>query len=73
MTNAAFPTSHEGCALPRWVSASVAVGAVMFAMVGILTVWSCVAVRSEPAATTAVDSIKAMGRSGTLQAQPIVY
>src|SRR3954464_713718 len=73
MTNAGFPT-HEGYALPCLISASVAVGAVMFAMIGILIVTSGDAVPAErAAASTAINSAKVMGRSGTLQAQRTVY
>jgi hypothetical protein len=67
-------TNHEGYALPCLISASIAAGAVMFAMIAILTVTSGAAVPSERAATgTTFDSAKAMGRSGTLQAQWVVY
>jgi len=73
MTNAGFPT-HAAYALPCLICASVAVAAVAFAMIAILTVSSGAAVRSEPAAVgNTFDSAKAMGRSGTLQAQRIVY
>jgi hypothetical protein len=73
MANTGFPT-HEGYALPCLISASIAVGAVMFAMISILIVTSGAAVPSEQAAaSTAIDSAKAMGRSGTLEARRIVY
>jgi len=73
MTDTSFPT-HEGYALPCLISASVAIGAVVFAMIVILTVTSGAAVPSERAAAgTTFDSAKAMGRSGTLQAQWVVY
>jgi hypothetical protein len=74
MTNTGFPTRHEVCALPRWISASVAVGAVMFALIGLMTLTSGVAVSLErPAASSSIDHAKAMSRSGTLMAQRVVY
>jgi len=76
MTNPSFPTRHEDRALPRWISASVLVGAGMLAWVGLLTVTSGAAVRSDLAAagTAAAAAIDhAVGRSGTLMAQHIVY
>ena len=73
MTNADFPTRHEDRSLPRWISASVAVGAAMLAMVGILTVSSGAAVRLDPVAANTTYSAKAMGRSGTLHAQRVIY
>jgi hypothetical protein len=76
MTNTGFPTRHEDRALPRWISASVAVGAAMLVMLGILTVTSGAAVRYELAAAGAAASIAidhAVGRSGTLVVHHIVY
>jgi hypothetical protein len=74
MTNTRFPTRSEGYAMPRWISASVAVGALMATMIGILTVMSGTAVPSEPAVfTTAGDHDNPVARSGTLLAEPIVY
>jgi hypothetical protein len=73
MTKTGFPT-HEDRSLPRWISASVAVGAVMFAMIGMLSVASGTAGSSErAAASSSIDHAKAMTRSGTLMAQRIVY
>jgi hypothetical protein len=73
MADTGFPT-HEGYALPCLISASIAVGGVMFAMISILIVTSGAAVPSErAAASAAIDSAKAMGRSGTLEARRIVY
>ena len=46
MTDTSFPT-HEGYALPCLISAAFAVGAVVFAMIVILTVTSGAAVPSE--------------------------
>jgi uncharacterized membrane protein len=70
MTYTGFPT-HEDRSLPRWISASVAV---MFAMIGMLSVASGIAVSSErAAASSSIDHAKAMSRSGTLMAQRIVY
>ena len=72
MTYTGFPT-HEDRSLPRWISASVAVGAVMFAMIGMLGVASGTAVSSERAAAgSSIDHAKAMSRSGTLMAQRVV-
>jgi hypothetical protein len=74
MTNAGFSTRHEDRAVPRWISASVAVGACMFALIGLMTLTSRVAVSLErPAASSSIDHAKAMSRSGTLMAQQIVY
>jgi hypothetical protein len=76
MTNTGFPTCHEDRALPRWISASVLVGAGMVAWVSFLTVTSGAAVRSDLAAagTAAAAAIDhAVGRSGTLVAHHIVY
>ena len=68
MTDTGFPT-HEGYALPCLICASVAVAAVMFAMILVLTATSGAAVPSErAAASTAIDPAKVIGRSGTLQA-----
>jgi hypothetical protein len=72
MTNADFP-NHQGYALPCLISASVAVGAVMFAMIAILTMTSAAVPAERAAATTSIDSAKVMVRSGTLHAQRIVY
>ena len=73
MTNTDFPT-HEDRSLPRWISASVAVGAVMFTMIGMLSVASGTAVSSErAAASSSIDHAKAISRSGTLMAQRVVY
>ena len=64
----------RGLRIACLISASIAVGAVMFAMISILIVTSGAAVPSERAATgTTFDSAKAMGRSGTLEARRIVY
>jgi hypothetical protein len=76
MTNTGFSTRHEDRALPRWISACVAVGAIMVAMIGFLTVTSGAAVRYDLAAAgtaagAAIDH--AVGRSGTLMAQRVVY
>ena len=76
MTNAGFPTRHEDRAFPLLISASVAAGAAMFIMLGILTVTSGASVRSDVAAAgtaagTAIDH--AVGRSGTVIAHRIVY
>ena len=74
MTNTGFPTRHEFCALPRWISASVAVGAVVFALIGLMTLTSGVAVSLErPAASSSIDHAKTITRSGTFTAQPVVY
>ena len=73
MTDTGFPT-RGSYALPCLISASFAVAAVAFAMIVILTLTSGAAVPSERAAAgTTFDSAKAMGRSGTLQAQWVVY
>ena len=74
MTNTGFPTRHEGCPLPRWISASVAVGAAMFALIGLMTLTSGVAMSLERSAvSSSIDHAKAMSRSGTLMAQRLVY
>jgi len=73
MADTGFPT-HEGYALPCLISASVAVGAVMVAMIGILVLTSSAAVPAERATvSTAIDSGKLMGRSGTLHTLRVVY
>ena len=73
MTDTSFPT-HEGYALPCLISASVALAAVMVAMVAILTMTSGAAGSSERGVfTTASDHASPMARSGTLQALQIVY
>jgi hypothetical protein len=73
MADTGFPT-YAGYALPCLISASIAVGAVIFAMISILIVTSGAAVPSErAAASTVIDSAKVMGRSGTLEARRIVY
>ena len=76
MTNTGFPTRHEDRAFPLLISASVAAGAAMLIMLGILTVTSGAAVRSDlatagAAANTAIDH--AVGRSGTMVAYRIAY
>jgi hypothetical protein len=74
MTNTGSSTRHEGCALPRWISASIAVGAAMFALIGLMTLTSGVAMSLErPAASSSIDHAKAISRSGTLMAQRVVY
>jgi hypothetical protein len=75
MTNTGFSTRHEDRALLRWITAC-AVGAIMVAMIGFLTVTSGAAVRYDlvaagTAAGAAIDH--AVGRSGTLMAQRVVY
>ena len=76
MTTTDFPTRREDRALLRLVGAFVAVGALTFAMVAILTVTSGAAGRHELAAAGTSASIAidhAVGRSGTVLAHRIVY
>ena len=60
--------------VPRWISASIAVGAAMFALIGLMTLTSGVSMSLErPAVSSSIDHAKAISRSGTLMAQRLVY